>query len=84
MSRPGPGRNPTVDWHGEKRSNETHVAPKDPEAKLFCKGKGQAAKLCYMGHTLMDHRHGLIVDVEVTRGERLCRARNGAKASGPQ
>jgi transposase len=64
---PGPGRNPTVNWHGEKRSNETHVAPRDPEAKLFCKGKGQAAKLCYMGHTLMDHRHGLIVDVEVTQ-----------------
>jgi transposase len=64
---PGPGRNPTVNWHGERRSNETHVAPKDPEAKLFCKGRGQAAKLCYMGHTLMDHRHGLIVDVEVTQ-----------------
>ncbi|HEX6507553.1 MAG TPA: IS5 family transposase [Chloroflexota bacterium] len=64
---PGPGRNPTVNWHGEKRSNETHVSPKDPDAQLFCKGKGQAAKLCYMGHTLMDHRHGLIVDVEVTR-----------------
>ena len=63
---PGPGRNPTVNWHGQKRSNETHVSPNDPEAKLFCKGKGQAAKLCYMGHTLMDHRHGLIVDVEVT------------------
>jgi transposase len=66
---PGPGRNPTVNWHGEKRSNETHVAPKDPEAKLFCKGNGQAAKLCYMGHTLMDHRHGLIVDVEVTEAD---------------
>jgi transposase len=66
---PGPGRNPTVNWHGEKRSNETHVAPKDPEAKLFCKGKGQAAKLCYMGHTLMEHRHGLIVDVEVTEAD---------------
>jgi transposase len=63
---PGPGRNPSVNWHGQKRSNETHVSPKDPEAKLFCKGRGQAAKLCYMGHTLMDHRHGLIVDVEVT------------------
>jgi transposase len=63
---PGPGRNPTVNWHAEKRSNETHVAPKDPEAKLFCKGKGQTAKLSYMGHVLMDHRHGLIVDVEVT------------------
>jgi transposase len=64
---PGPGRNPTVNWHGEKRTNETHVSPKDPEAKLFRKGKGQAAKLYYMGHTLMDHRHGLIVDVQVTQ-----------------
>jgi transposase len=63
---PGPGRNPTVNWHGEKRTNETHASPKDPEAKLFCKGKGQTAKLNYMGHVLMEHRHGLIVDVEVT------------------
>lgn len=64
---PGPGRNPTVNWHGEQRTNETHVAPKDPEAKLFRKSKGQAAKLNYMGHVLMEHRHGLIVDVEVTQ-----------------
>jgi transposase len=64
---PGPGRNPTVNWHGEKRTNETHAAPKDPEAKLFRKSKGQAAKLNYMGHVLMEHRHGLIVDVEVTQ-----------------
>ena len=63
---PGPGRNPTVNWHGQKRTNETHVSPKDPEAKLFCKSKGQASKLNYMGHVLMEHRHGLIVDVEVT------------------
>lgn len=66
---PGPGRNPTVNWHGEKRSNETHVAPKDPEAKLYCKGKGQTAKLSYMGHVLMDHREGLIVDIEVTEAD---------------
>lgn len=66
---PGPGRNPTVNWHGEKRTNETHASPQDPEAKLFCKGKGQAAKLSYMGHALMDHRHGLIVDVEVTEAD---------------
>jgi transposase len=66
---PGPGRNPSVNWHGQKRSNQTHVAPKDPEAKLFCKARGQAAKLCYMGHTLMDHRHGLIVDVEVSEAD---------------
>ena len=63
---PGPGRNPTVDFHGEKRSNETHVSPTDPEAQLFRKGKGQPAKLYFMGHVLMDHRHGLPVDVEVT------------------
>jgi transposase len=63
---PGPGRNPTVNWHGEKRTNETHVSPKDPDAKLYTKGNRQAAKLSYLGHALMDHRHGLIVDVEVT------------------
>lgn len=63
---PGPGRNPTVNWHGQKRTNQTHVSPQDPEAKLFTKGKHQATKLNYMGHVLMDHRHGLPVDVEVT------------------
>ena len=63
---PGPGRNPMVDFHGERRTNETHVSPSDPEAILARKGKGQAAKLNYMGHVLMDHRHGLPVDVEVT------------------
>lgn len=63
---PGPGRNPMVNWHGEKRSNETHVSPQDPEAKLFRKSANTAAKLSYLGHVLMDHRHGLIVDVEVT------------------
>ena len=65
---PGPGRHPTVNWHGEKRTNETHVSPRDPEAKLFRKGK-QGAKLYYMGHKLMDHRNGLIVDVEVTEAD---------------
>lgn len=63
---PGPGRNPWVNWHGEKRTNETHVSPTDPEAKLFRKGQSQGAKLYYMGHVLMDHREGLVVDVEVT------------------
>ena len=63
---PGPGRNRMIDFHGEKRSNETHVSPIDPEAKLYRKSKGQAAKLSYMAHVLMDHRHGLPVDVEIT------------------
>ena len=63
---PPPGRNPHVDFHGERRSNETHVAPHEPQAKLFRKGKGQLAKLYYIGHVLMEHRQGLAVDVEIT------------------
>ena len=66
---PGPGRNPTVDFRGEQRSNETHVSPTDPEARLYRKAKGQPAKLYFMGHVLMDHRHGLPVDVEVTAAD---------------
>ena len=64
---PPPGRNPHVDFHGERRSNETHVAPHEPQAKLFRKGKGQLAKLYYIGHVLMEHRQGLAVDVEITQ-----------------
>jgi len=63
---PGPGRNPTVDFHGERRTNETHVAPHDPEAKLYRKSRNAPAKLHYLGHVLMEHRTGLPVDGEVT------------------
>lgn|ERR1700693_793811 len=63
---PPPGRNPHVDFHGERRSNETHVAPHEPQAKLFRKGKSQPTKLYYIGHVLMEHRQGLAVDVEIT------------------
>ena len=55
------GRNPEVDFHGEKRLNQTHASTTDPEARLFKKGKGKEAKLCFMGHVLMENRHGLIV-----------------------
>jgi transposase len=57
--------NPTVNWHGEKRSNATHVSTTDPEAKLLRKGPAQAAKLCFSAHVLMENRHGLCVDVSV-------------------
>ena len=57
----GPGRNAERDFHGEKRSNETHRSTTDPEAKLYRKGDGQPARLCYMGHALMENRHGLAV-----------------------
>jgi transposase len=63
---PPPGRNPSVDFHGQQRSNDTHVSPVDPESQLARKSNGQAAKLSYQGHVLMEHRNGLVVDVEVT------------------
>jgi transposase len=58
--------NPTVNFHGEKRSNATHVSTTDPEARLARKGKAHEAKLCYQGHVLMENRHGLAVDARLT------------------
>jgi transposase len=63
----GDGRNPEVDFRGRRRKRETHVSTTDPEAQLYTKGSGQAAKLCYVGHVLTEHRHGLVVDVAVTQ-----------------
>jgi transposase len=58
--------NPTVDFHGETRSNATHQSTTDPECRLFKKSKGAAAQLCYLGHVLMENRHGLVVRPAVT------------------
>jgi transposase len=58
--------NPTVNFHKEKRSNQTHQSTTDLQAKLFRKGKGKEAKLCFMGHALMENRHGLCVDISVS------------------
>jgi len=57
--------NPTVDFHGEKRSNATHESKTDPEAKLMKKAKGKEAKLCYSLHSLMENRNGLIEDLRI-------------------
>jgi transposase len=57
--------NPTVDFHGEKRSNETHASTTDPDALLARKGKGKEAKLSYNGNLLAENRNGLIVATEV-------------------
>jgi transposase len=57
----GAGRNAERNFHKEKRSNETHQSTTDPQARLYKKGDGQPAKLCYMGHALMENRHGLAV-----------------------
>jgi len=58
--------NPSVDFHGEKRSNKTHASRTDPDSRLMRKGKGKEAKLCYGFHTLMENRNGFVVDVEST------------------
>jgi hypothetical protein len=60
--------NPTVNFHGERRSNETHASTSDSDARLFRKGRGHETKLCYQGHVLMENRHGLAVAGELTRG----------------
>jgi transposase len=61
--------NPTVDFHGEKRSNATHQSTTDPEALLARKGAGKEAKLSYTGNVLMDNRNGLAVDVETMQAD---------------
>jgi len=58
--------NPTVDFHGERRSNATHQSTTDPDALLAKKAKGHEAKLSYRGHVLVENRHGLVVDAELT------------------
>lgn len=57
--------NPTVNFHGEKRTNATHVSGTDPQARLLRKGKGKEALLYHSGHVLMENRHGLCLDVRV-------------------
>ena len=63
---PGGGRNASRDFHGERRTNDSHVSTTDADARLFRKGHGKEARLCFMGHVLMENRHGL-VEAELTR-----------------
>jgi len=60
------GRNTERNFHGEKRKNDTHFSTTDPDARLFRKGAGKEAKLCHMGHLMMENRNGLIVDARLT------------------
>jgi transposase len=60
------GRNGETDFHGAKRSNDTHASTTDPEARLYRKGQGKEAKLCFLGHVLMENRNGLVVDACLT------------------
>ena len=61
------GRNAPADFKGQKRSNATHASTTDPDALLYRKGPGMEAKLCFIGHGLMENRSGLIVDARLTR-----------------
>src|ERR1051326_2661858 len=63
----GDGGNNSVDFHGEQRTNQTHASKTDPDARLYRKGKGKEAKLCYAGHVLMENRNGLAVHSELTK-----------------
>ena len=63
---PSAGRNAEVSFHGERRSNDTHQSTTDPEARMARKSNATAAKLCYTGHLLMEHRNALLVDAELT------------------
>lgn len=65
----GGGRNLEVDFHGQQRSNATHGSSTDPDARLYKKGRGKEAKLCFMGHGLMENRHGLLVDTCLTHAD---------------
>ncbi len=59
--------NATVDFHGEKRSNQTHQSTTDPQARLYKKSAGSEAKLSYLGHVLAENRNGLVVGTRVTQ-----------------
>jgi IS5 family transposase len=63
----GGRRNAPADFKGEKRSNETHRSTTDPDAMLYRRGPGMEAKLCFIGHGLMENRSGLLVDARLTR-----------------
>jgi transposase len=80
----GGGRNPEIDWRGERRGNESHRSTTDPEARLARKGDSQAAKLCYAGHSLTENRNGLIVECELTEANGTAEREAGLRLVGRQ
>jgi hypothetical protein len=59
--------NPEVDCRSHRRSNQTHDSPTDPETLMARKGMGKETKTCFYGHVLLENRHGLVADLEMTR-----------------
>ena len=76
---PGPGRNGQQNFHGEQRANDTHVSTTDPDARLYRKGPGKEARLCFMGHALMENRNGLIVGAVTQETGGLAHVRTGER-----
>jgi IS5 family transposase len=68
--------NPTVDFRGEKRTNDTHASTTDPEARLAKKSKGKEARLSYSAHALMENRNGLLMDFRVDQADGQAEWRN--------
>jgi transposase len=75
----GGGRNQSVDFHGQRRGNQTHRSMTDPEARLARKGSGKEAKLCYAGHTLTENRNGLIAQCELTQASGMAEREAGLR-----
>jgi transposase len=79
---PGPGRNSPRDFRGETLSNETHASTTDPDARLYKKAAGAAAKLCHMGHAVMENRSCLVVETKVTQASGTAEAEAAAAMIG--
>jgi transposase len=74
--------NPTVNFHGEKRSNKTHRSVTDPQARLYRKSRGTTAKLCYIGNAVMENRNGLCVGFRVDQANGKSERRGAMKLIG--
>jgi len=74
--------NPTVNFHGERRSNRTHVSTTDPEALLARKGRSKEAKLSFSGHVLMENRNGLCVDISIAQATGTAEREEGLRLLG--
>ena len=74
-SRRGVPSNPTVNFHGQKRRNDTHQSTTDPEARLMRKGRGKEAKLSFSAHALMENRNGMLVDLRIAEASGMAERR---------
>ena len=79
---PGGGRNPSADFHEQRRGSQSHWSRTDPETRLAGKGNGREALLCYAGHTLTENRNGLLVECELTQASGTAEREAGLRILG--